>query len=628
MAHADDEFESLIMKTALPLTFCFLARRLFLPALFTVIYSANLSAQMPPKGSVYEPEIPIESNDYTPGPDSQIQAGVPAGKIFKFDLIDSKIFPGTTRTITVYIPAAYTPKNPACLYVGLDDLSWNAPVVFDNLIAQHAMPVTIGIGIAPGAVRSANREENPRFDRSFEFDSRSDRLARFILEEVVPEVTRQKTPLGDPIVISTDPNDRAIGGSSTGGIGSFTVAWEHPDAFRRVFISIGTFVGMRGGEQYYVQVRKTEPKPIRIFQQDGVHDEWPGGPEMGDWWMSNLTMNRALEFAGYDVKHVWGDGTHNGNQAKQVFPDAMRWLWRDYPTPIQAQAPGNPRLREILQPGETWQLAGPGCQSATNLAADRQGRVFFRSAGAPDLSELATDPKPASCVALTQAGSSLAFGFGPGDKRYLARARGGIMISTPTQSADRVVAGGLVVRDFTVRNNGDIYATTQVSNGLTELWLINTKGEKVRLDDGIKGASGLAFSPDGLWLFVAQSLSHTGLSYRVLSDGRLDARESFYDFYVPTTADNSGAGGIVMDRNGLAYVATRIGVQIFDRNGRVIAILPMPGNEAITSVSFGGQNYDTLYAATANGKIYKRRLRAHGVLPFAAPTKLPAGSAG
>ena len=133
----------------------------------------------------------------------------------------------------------------------------------------------------PASVASASPPDNPRFDRSLEFDSLNDRLARFLLEEVLPEVERRPTPDGHSIKLSTNPNDRAIGGGSTGAIAAFTVAWERPDAFRRVFSAIGTYVGMRGGEQYYVLVRKTEPKPLRIFMQDGVHDEWPGGPGDG-----------------------------------------------------------------------------------------------------------------------------------------------------------------------------------------------------------------------------------------------------------------------------------------------------------------------------------------------------------
>src|SRR5581483_5008851 len=134
--------------------------------------------------------------------------------------------------------------------------------------------------------------------------------------------------------------------------------------------------GMRGGERYNVLVRKTEPKPIRIFMQDGVHDEWMGGPEMGDWWMSNLTMERALEFAGYDVKHVWGTGTHNGTQADSLFPEAMRWLWRDWPKPITAMQPGNPALKPILLPNEGWQVVTQGCAPDIALGVDNKGEVF------------------------------------------------------------------------------------------------------------------------------------------------------------------------------------------------------------------------------------------------------------
>ena len=122
------------------------------------------------------------------------------------------------------------------------------------------MPVTIAIGVSAGTIDSINSPEDPRFDRSFEFDSMTDRLARFLLEEVLSEVEKHRTPDGLPIKLSNNPDDRAIAGGSTGGIGSFTVAWQHPEAFHHVFTAMGTFVGMRGGQGYYVLVRKTEPK--------------------------------------------------------------------------------------------------------------------------------------------------------------------------------------------------------------------------------------------------------------------------------------------------------------------------------------------------------------------------------
>jgi len=574
---------------------------------------------------VIDETVPPASDNYPPGPDSQPNSSVPAGRIFKFELTDSKIFPDTTRTITVYVPAEYKGDKPACVYVGLDGLGFNAATVFDNLIAQHAMPVTIGIGVSPGVVASANSPESPRFDRSFEFDSRSDRLARFLIEEVMPEVERHPTPEGRAISLSADPNDRAIGGGSTGAIAAFTVAWERPDAFRRVFSAIGTYVGMRGGEQYYVLVRKTDPKPLRIFMQDGVHDEWPGGPEMGDWWMSNQTMNRALEFAGYDVRHTWGAGTHNGSQATSVFPDAMRWLWRDWPAPIPAAEPGNPVLKAILQPGEDWQVAADGCASVTNLAANPQGQIFYPARGPREISEIVTDGKPLPCA---QPAGTAAIAFGADGRVYAVRTEGGVKATDQAAHGPAKILGqGLDIASLTVRNNGDIYAVTRTRNLENELWLIRANGEKLRLDKDLKGASGVALSPDGLWLFVAQSLSRTGLSYRVRSDGTIDAREAFYDFYVPTWADDSGAAGIGMDRDGRAYVATRMGVQVFDRNGRVAAILPLPGNAAGTSLCFGGHDFDTLYV-TSGGKVYRRKLHVTGAPPWAAPVKLPPWGAG
>jgi enterochelin esterase-like enzyme len=565
-----------------------------------------------------EETVPPQSDNYALGPDSQPHASVAAGKTFTFELTDSRIYPGTERTITVYVPAVYQGDKPACVYVGLDGLGFNAPTVFDNLIAQHAMPITIGIGVSPGAVASAGPPENPRFDRSFEFDSLNDRLARFLLEEVIPRVEQHHTPDGRAIVVSTDPNNRAIGGGSTGAIAAFTVAWERPDAFRRVFSAIATYVGMRGGEQYYVLVRKTEPKPLRIFMQDGVHDEWPGGPEMGDWWMSNQTMNRALEFAGYDVRHTWGAGTHNGSQAAAVFPDAMRWLWKDWPAPIRSREPGNPVLKAILQPGEDWQVAADGCPLTTSLAANPLGQIFYPAGGAPEILQIAANGKPIQC----HPGDG-AFAFGADGRHYLARAEGGVKVTESTAEGPATVLGeGLSIRNLTVRNNGDIYAVTQ-----SEAWLIRAKGEKVRLDEGLKGASGIALSPDGLWLFIAQGSSRTGLSYRLRSDGTLDAREPFYDFYVPAWAEDSGAAGIAMDRDGRAYVATRMGVQVFDRNGRVTAILPLPGNEPATSLCFGGHDFDTLYVASG-GKVYQRKLHIAGVPPWAGPIKLPPWGAG
>ncbi len=255
------------------------------------------------------------------------------------------------------------------------------------------MPVTIGVGVSPGQVEPAEGHDDPRFNRSFESDGMNDSLARFVLEEVLPAVEAHKTPDGLPILLSKDGDDRCTGGASTGGIGAFTLAWQKPEAFRRIFTAIGTFVGMRGGDQYPVLVRKTEPKGFRIFMQDGSNDEWMGGPEVGDWWMANQSMVRSLEFSGYDIQHVFGHGTHNGNQATQQFPDAMRFLWKDWPQPTKSAAQTqNQFLGAILTNAEGWKIAASINGTASRLASNRDGMVGFDDTSANKHFGVSDDP--------------------------------------------------------------------------------------------------------------------------------------------------------------------------------------------------------------------------------------------
>jgi len=583
--------------------------------------NSDLSAPLP----AINESIPTAFDKYPMGRDSTSQAGVPKGKVFQFEMKDSKIFPHTARTISVYVPVAYRADRPACAFVFLDGIGFNAATVFDNLIAQNAMPITIAIGVSPGTVDSVHPTENPRFDRSFEFDSMTDRLARFLLEEVLPKVQGQRTPDGLPIRLSDRADDRAIAGSSTGGIAAFNVAWQHPEAFHRVFTAIGTFVGMRGGESFYVRVRKTEPKPIRIFMEDGMNDEWAGA-EMGDWWMSNLTMYRALSFAGYDVNHTWGAGTHNGTHAASIFPDAMRWMWRDWPAPITPKSPSNRVLEAVLKPEEDWQLVTNRCKPGLMLAATLRGEVIYQAAGAGGTASLKQDGSKVSCAAN---GDTSAFAVGPDGKRYHARSQGGIEILTPGVAKNVLFQSGKNLRlaALTVRSNGDIYATTVPRDGRNDLWLLPAQGPARKLDDDLKVARGVAVSPDGLWLFVSQNSSRFGMSYRVRADGTLDAREPFYDFDLPAGADAPEPEQIAFDSEGRPYVATRMGIQIFDRNGRVAAIMPLPGNEIATGICFGGKNFDTMFVAAGN-KIFKRQMSIKGAAPWAVPTKLPPWGAG
>ena len=214
--------------------------------------------------------------------------------MIKGEFDQSKIYPGTWREYWVYVPKQLDRTKPAPVMVFQDGLQYNAPVVFDNLIHKKAMPPIVGVFVMHGRVKAPSADALDRMNRSFEYDAVSDDYARFLLDEMLPYVAKTHG-----LTLSTDPNDRAIAGNSSGAIAAFAAAWQRPDAFRRVFSAIGTYVGLRGGNDFPMLIRKTEPKPIRVFLQDGSNDL---NIYAGNWFMANQDMLSALEFAGYDVQ--------------------------------------------------------------------------------------------------------------------------------------------------------------------------------------------------------------------------------------------------------------------------------------------------------------------------------------
>lgn len=264
---------------------------------------------------------------YDLGPDSQRQDGVPRGKIETFTWSTSQVFPETTREVSVYVPAQYDGKTPTRVMVFQDGHAYvgeagqfRVPVVLDNLIHRQELPPIIGIFINPGH-KGDKMPDSPwkANNRSVEYDTLSDAYARFLIEEILPEV-------GKNYRLSENPDHRAICGISSGGICAWTVAWERPDAFRKVLSHVGSFTNIRGGHVYPALIRKADPKPIRVFLQDGSHDL---DNAHGNWWLSNLQMEAALKFAKYDYKFVGGEGGHDGNHGGAILPESLVWLWRE-----------------------------------------------------------------------------------------------------------------------------------------------------------------------------------------------------------------------------------------------------------------------------------------------------------
>jgi enterochelin esterase-like enzyme len=286
------------------------------------------------------PRGPNPDSQYRLGPDSVPQEGVPRGEIRGPYTLPSRVYPGTQHTYWVYVPAQYDPAVPAALMVYQDGQAFKdengdmrAQNVMDNLIHRREIPVMIGVFINPGR-RPDQPEPNPRnwgdrdTNRPTEYNSLDDRYARVITEELMPALRKDFN-------ISNDPEMHGIGGSSSGAIAAFTVAWERPNDFRKVLSNVGSFVNLRGGHVYPEKVLASEKKPIRVFLCDGRNDN--RGLRNGkydqtrDWFYQNVRLMKALTQKGYDVNYSWGMNRHGQKFGGAILPEMMRWLWRDGP---------------------------------------------------------------------------------------------------------------------------------------------------------------------------------------------------------------------------------------------------------------------------------------------------------
>lgn len=271
---------------------------------------------------------------YPSNPDLETDPTAPKGKLMQMPNWQSKIFENTDRTWWVYVPAQYKPENPACVMIYQDGGGYreNVSRVFDRLIAKGDMPVTVGIFIDPGKEINGLHAPGGRGERSFEYDTRSDRYSRFLLEEILPEV--EKT-----VKLKHDAASRAVAGLSSGASCAFTCCWYKPDQFSKVLSWIGSYTdlasgesGIEGAHNYPFLIRRlpdNNPRTkIRVFLQDGGNDL---DNPYGDWPLANQEMAKALAFKHMDYMFVFGGGNHSGSHGTAILPESLRWLWRDYP---------------------------------------------------------------------------------------------------------------------------------------------------------------------------------------------------------------------------------------------------------------------------------------------------------
>ncbi len=561
-----------------------------------------------------------EDNDYRLGPDSQFNPAVPHGKVtrFSYAAAEGSVFPGTVRDVWVYAPPGHDGSRPAALMVFQDgggyvstNGPWRVPWVFDNLIARNAMPPTVGVFVNPGVVPSAQGTNAlPRFNRSLEYDGLGGDYAAFLQSEVLPAAEERAG-----VKITSDPNLRAIGGASSGAIAAFTAAWERPDLFRRVFSTIGTYVGLRGGNDYPTLIRKFEPRPLKVFLQDGYNDLNIYG---GNWWVANQDMYSALSWAGYEVIKEWGTGGHDSKQGGAILPKALAWLWTGAPGPVNPGRSTNSPVGQATLPGAAWELVGQGYKLPAGLCVSKDGSVHFTDGPSGRVFRVGPDGSVAVAREVAQGTQSMA--VAPDGALMAAQPEGRRIVRLEGKSEERFLATETGVKDLVMASNGTLYFTDPSARAVK---LLDAKGKVAVLDTGIEFPAGVCLVPDQTLLLVSDMVGQFVYSFQIQPDGTLAHRQRYHHLHLADDPRGSGADGMCVDSLGRLWVATTVGVQFCDQAGRVNGILSLPEPGAwATDVCLGGRNLDELYLA-AGDKVWRRKVNARGALPQLVPILPP-----
>ncbi len=310
------------------------------------------------------------NGDVVIGPDYEVDPdlkdkGNPKGKSFEFTmaLADSKIFRGDDATldakkavrkerkISVYVPAAYKDGTKAPLLMTFDGPS-NLNLVrhaLDNLTIstnpERSLPAFVVVAVENGG------NDGKGSQRGLEYDTMSDRHARFLHEEVLPAVLADpKVKAAYPkLAFTADPWGRALMGCSSGGAAALTAGWFRPDLFRRLITYSGTFVDQQdddapeeakfplGAWEYHSGMKlieKSEKKPLRIFTHVSENDLRANDPEASyhNWVMANQRTAAALKAKGYEYRYVFSKATKHcdGKVFQQTLADTLVWMWRGY----------------------------------------------------------------------------------------------------------------------------------------------------------------------------------------------------------------------------------------------------------------------------------------------------------
>jgi gluconolactonase len=267
----------------------------------------------------------------------------------------------------------------------------------------------------------------------------------------------------------------------------------------------------------------------------------------------------------------------------------------------------------VLISGEEWQLVVANLRSADGVTANASGDVFFSDRASNCIYRISLNGTLS--VFKQQAGTGGLI-FGPDGKLYACQGTKKRVIAYDTNGVEEVLAENLQPNDLATDHNGNLYVTDSPNK---KVHLLKAGGKRV-VDEGITFPNGVRFSPDQTLLYVADYRGQSIYAFDVQADGSLTNRRPFCHLRMSEGVTQSSADGMTVDSLGRLYVTTEMGIQVCDKSGQVVEVIAKPQPKGPSSIGFGGNDFDTLYAACGD-KLFKRKLRARGVLSFQAPIK-------
>ena len=255
----------------------------------------------------------------------------------------------------------------------------------------------------------------------------------------------------------------------------------------------------------------------------------------------------------------------------------------------------------VVAANSHWALAWQGTDNADGIVATTDGGLLFAQEQPNRISKLDSNDRVSVAIANTHGAGALAI---DASGRVLAVHRtctdpGG----QPAQCQEPTFVGVLAPERKTLADNfagkplgrlndlvadkkGGVYFTVGGAYYVNAAGRVSSLGENIR-------SNGIMLSPDERTLYVTNG--GVILAFDVQSDGGVANRRDFATLDAGSTGD-----GMAIDAMGRLYVTSQPGVQVFDRAGKHLGLIPTPRNAI--SVAFAGRDKKTLYVVGSGAR--------------------------